>query len=720
MAIIGSIRKRGALIATVVFIALLAFVMGDLLFSGQSFFVSDRIIGEIAGTRISIDEFENEVNRTAINIKIRRQTSSLDEETIEQIRAGVWEKMVNDIAFKPHYEDAGLGVSEDELKYLLLGPDPDPIVVQYFTDPNTRQVYESMRDPTTGKLSPIAIKQYDDTIRKYQSRPPYSAEWARWVDFQERLPDMRIRNKYINLIKKSLYVTTQQAKADYDNLNRTVSFSYVLKPYSDIPDSVVKVTEKDRIKFYNENRYKFKQEASRKLEYVIFDIKATESDYEETRKEMEKLAEQWKDIKEEKDDSLFVVSEADDRWFDTTLYGQGQLPPQVDSLAHASPKGTVLPLYLDGDVYKLTKVVDADTVPEVKARHILIKFPEGDSAKAKTKAKAKIDSIKTVIQRKKNFGEMAVLLSDDKASAPDSGNLGWFGRGRMVKAFDSACFAGKKGDMMVVLTEYGYHLIEILDRNPSVRKTQLATIDRKVLPGTKTRNNAYEKASDFIAKYHTIETFDKGVEEMNLVKRLADPLRESDKEIAGIDNAHEIIRWAFNARKGDVSTTPFHAQDKYVVAHLAEIREEGIAPIEQKKEEVEIGAIKTKKAEMILEEMKKLNVNRIEDYAAKLNLRVNPAEGAAFSSYSIPNVGRELKLYGPLFTMKEGEVSKPIAGETGVYVLRVDKITEAPATTDYSQAKTQAQNNYLYRAELEAIEALRKKAQIKDNRAKFF
>lgn len=720
MAIIGSIRKRGALIATVIFIALLAFVMGDLLFSGQSFFVSDRTVGEIAGTRISIDEFENEVGRTAMNIKIRRQTTSLDEETMEQIRAGVWEKMINDIAFKPHYEDAGLGVSEAELKYLLLGPDPDPIVVQYFTDPTTRQVYESMRDPITGKLSPVAIKQYDDTIRKYQNQQPYSAEWARWLDFQDRLPDMRVRNKYINLIKKSLYVTTQQAKADYDNLNRTVNFSYILKPYTDISDSAVKITEKDRIKFYNENRYKFRQETSRKLEYVIFDVKASELDYEETRKGMEKLAEQWKEIKDEKDDSLFVVSEADDRWFDTTLYGKGQLPLQVDSLAHASPKGAVLPIYLEGDVYKLTKVVDADTVPEVKARHILIKFPEGDSAKAKVKAKAKIDSIKTVIQRKKNFGEMAVLLSDDKGSAPDSGNLGWFSRGRMVKPFDSACFAGKKGDMPIVLTQYGYHLIEILDKNPSVRKTQLATIDRRVLPGTKTRNDAYEKASDFIAKYRTSEAFDKGIEEMNLVKRLADPLRESDKEIAGIENAREIIRWAFNAKKGEICKSPFHVQNKYVVAHLAEIREEGIAPIEQKKEEVEIGAIKAKKAEMILEEMKKINATRLEDYASKLNLKINPAEGASFSSYSIPNVGREPNLYGPLFTMKEGEVSKPIAGETGVYVLRVDKITEAPATTDYSQAKTQAKNNYLYRAELEAIEALRKKAEIKDNRAKFF
>jgi peptidyl-prolyl cis-trans isomerase D len=207
---------------------------------------------------------------------------------------------------------------------------------------------------------------------------------------------------------------------------------------------------------------------------------------------------------------------------------------------------------------------------------------------------------------------------------------------------------------------------------------------------------------------------------MHLVKRLADPLKETDKAIAGLDNPREVIRWAFNAEKGDVSTTPFNMGDKYVVAHLSEIREEGIAPLEQKKEEVEIGAKKMKKAEKFTEEMNALNAKTIDEYASKLNLNVNPAEGATFTSYSIPNVGREMKLFGPVFTMKQNEISKPVAGESGVYVVRIDKITEPPPTTDYNATKKQSAKNYNYRAEMEPIEAIKKKAEIKDNRAKFF
>jgi peptidyl-prolyl cis-trans isomerase D len=434
---------------------------------------------------------------------------------------------------------------------------------------------------------------------------------------------------------------------------------------------------------------------------------------------MEKLAEEWKQIKSFKEDSFLVVREADSRFFDTTHYGKGLLPAPIDSLAHASEKGTVLPIYVDNGQYKLSKVMDWKMTPDsVKARHILIKVPEGDTV-AKAKAKIRIDSIFSAVKKSKNFEALAKKLSED-GSAKDGGDLGWFGIGKMVPEFQNACFNGKKGDLVVVHSKFGWHLIEIMDQSVATRKTEVVTIDRAIEPGSKTRQDVYNSAVDFITKYHTSETFDKGVEEMHLVKRLADPLKESDKAIAGIDNPREIIRWAFTAKKGDISTEPFSFTDKYVIGHLAEIREEGIAPLEQKKEEVTIGAKKAKKAEKFTEEMGKLNAKTIEEYASKLGLQVNSSNEATFSSYTIPSVGREMNLFGALFTLKQNEISKPVAGESGVYIVKIDKITEAPATTDYSAAKNQAKNNFSYRVDNEAIEAIKKKAQIKDNRSKFF
>ncbi|MBI4931947.1 MAG: peptidylprolyl isomerase [Bacteroidetes bacterium] len=712
MAVIGSIRKRGGLIAAVIGIALLAFVLGDFLYKGQSMFGSEQNAGKIAGNSISAIAFENEVQRIADVQKERRRQTALDEETMNSIRDRVWEKFVNELALKPEFQSAGISVSDGEVKELILGNDADPMVVQYFTDPNSNQIIQYFRDPMTGKLKPSSVKTYVDSLP--------AEEKPRWAEFEDLLRDTRAQNKYLTLIKKGLYVTTEQAKQDYANLNRSVNFNYIVKPYSSLADSLVKVSDQDMLKYYNENSYKYKQDASRKLEYVIFDVKPTQPDFDDVKNDLNKLSEEWKLIKSVKEDSFLVVREAESRTFDTTRYAKGQLPLQIDSLAHASEKGTVLPLFLENNQYKLSKVMDHYLTPDsVKARHILIKVPKGDTL-AKAKAKVKIDSIKSVILKKHNFEEMAKKFSDDGGSKDTGGVLGWFGPGKMVPEFQNACFNGKKGELPIAFSQFGYHLIEILDQSVLTEKTSVATIDRTVEPGTKTRQDIYNIATDFITKYHTSETFDKGVEESHVIKRLADPLKENDKAIAGIENPREIIRWAFKEEKGAISTEPFSFPDKYVVAHLSEIREEGIAPLEQKKEEVEMGAKKAKKAEKFIEDMNKLNAKTIEEYASKLNVQVNPAEGATFSSYSIPNVGREANLYGPLFTMKQNELSKPVAGESGVYVVKIDKITEAPATTDYSSAKTQAANNFSYRADIEAVEAIKKKAEIKDDRAKFF
>ncbi len=712
MAIISSIRKRGGLIAAVIGIALLAFVLGDFLYKGKGLFSSEQNTGEIAGNPIPVIAFDNEVQRIADVQKDRRQQAALDEETMNKIRDNVWEKFVNELALKPQFAAAGISVSDNEVKELILGSDPDPMVVQYFSDPKSNQIIQYFRDPATGRLKPSSVKIYVDSLP--------AEEKPRWAEFEDLLRETRAQNKYLSLIKKGLYVTNAQAQADYANLNRSVNFQYVVKQYASLPDSAVKVTEQDMLKFYNENSYKYKQDASRKMEYIIFDIKPTQVDFDEVKQQVEKLAEEWKEVKNKKEDSLLVVRESDTRFFDTTHYGKGKLPLQIDSLAQSAEKGTMLPIYIENNQYKLAKVMDYQMIPDsVKARHILIQVPENDSL-AKMKAKFLIDSIKSVIQKKKNFDEMAKKFSADNGSKEKGGDLGWFQTGSMVPEFQNACFNGKKGDMPVALSKYGYHLIEILDQSPRVRKTQVAIIERKIEPSSKTRQDVYNNAVEFVTKYHTTETFEKGIEERHLVKYKADPLKESDKSIPGIENPREVIRWAFNANKGDVSVEPFSFHEKYVVAHLAEIREEGTAPLEQKKEEVEIGAKKAKKAEKLIEEMNKANAKTIEEYASKLNLRVNSTEAATFTSYSIPNVGREMDLYGPLFVLKQGELSKPVKGETGVYVVKVEKITEAPATTDYTAAKTQAKNNYSYRVDVEAVEAIKKQAKIKDNRAKFY
>ncbi|MFH1004762.1 MAG: peptidylprolyl isomerase [Bacteroidota bacterium] len=726
MAIITSIRKHSGLVVILVGVAIFSFVLSDMLFKGKFFFQSEQTVGKIGGTDVSIISFDNEVQRIADIQKERKRENALDEETMSAIRDNVWNKFVNELALNPNFVDAGISVTNTEIKDIILGNDPDPMVINYFTDPANNQIIPYFRDQMTGKLKASSIKTYVDSLP--------DAEKYRWAEFEELLRNNCMQTKYLTLIKKGLYITSAQIKNEYAKLNRKINFKYVFKPYSSLTDSLVKVTEDDMLKYYDENKNKFKQDASRKLEYVVFDVKPVEQDFEEVKSQMEKLAEEWKQIGQisnlsqehgqiknhllYKEDSLFVIRESDSRWFDTTKYGKGLLPLAVDSLAHISEAGTVFPLYSENNIFKLCKVMDYVLTPDsVKARHILIKVPEGDTL-AKAKTKIKIDSLKKIIEKQKNFADLAKKFCED-GTKEKGGDLGWFTIGKMTAPFEYACFHNKKGNLFTVNTEFGWHIVEIMEQSRLTRKTQLATIDRSVLPGSKTRQDIYNKTSDFITQYHTSETYQKGIEEKHLISRVVQ-LRENDKVISGIENPRDIIRWAFNAEEGAISTEPFSFSDKYVITHLAEIREEGIAPMKQKKEEVEMGTKKNKKAESFINEIKNIKASSLDEYAIKMKLTVQSVEASTFSSPSISGIGREPNLLGILFSMKQGQLSAPIKGESGVYIVKIESIKEPPAINDYSDTKLQAKNNFSYRADAEVTEALKKKAQIKDNRAKFY
>ncbi len=712
MAIISRIRKRAGLIVTLIGVALFSFVLSDLLFSGKSLLSSEQNAGEIAGNKISLVSFDNQVQVMAEIKKEQNRQPALGEEEMNAIRDNIWEKLIQEIAINPQLNSAGISVSDKEMQELILGNNPDPLVSEHFTDRNTHKLYPFFVDPSNGKINPRSIKTYVDSLP--------AQEKFRWTEFENFLHDIRAQDKYLNIIKKGLYVTKEQAKQAYAELNKSVGFKYIVKPYSTIADSAIKINEQDLLNYYNANSYKYKQESSRKLEYIVYDIKPTELDFSEVKNDMSKIETEWKEIKSHKEDSLFVIREADTRIFDTTYYGKGKLPSQIDSLSQASESGTVLPMYMENETYKITKVLGHTMTPDsVKARHILIKVPQGDSL-SKAKVKTKIDSILSIIKKKKNFGEMAKKFSEDAGSKDTGGVLGWFTTGRMVPEFQNACFNGKKGEMPIVLSQFGYHLIEIQDQSPLTKKTAITTIDRKVEPGTKTRQDVYNKAVDFITKYPTSDLFNQGVEKEHVIKRVADPLKENDKIISGIENPRDIIRWAFKSEKGEICKEPFNVNAKYVITHLAEIRNEGIAPLEQIKKQVEFGAKKSKKAEQFIAEFEKVKSPTIEEYGSKLNLSPLSVESVSFSSNNIPKVGRELNLYGSLFTLNKNEISKPIEGETGVYVIKLESITPEPTTTDYTASKEQATRNYLYRTEQQAMEAIKKNAKIVDNRAKFF
>jgi len=695
MATLEKIRNRSGLLVGILAVALALFVLQSALESGNSFFMGDRsIVGVIDDRKVKIEEFQNKVDQAVESEKSR--SGKVDESTTDMLRQQAWNQMVFETVMNKQHEKLGVAVSTDELYDMIQGPNPHPWIKQNFTDQKTGQF---------NSANVINFLKRMDEDQTGETR-------QRWMQFETGMKADRINTKFNNLVKKGLYVTKSQAKNDYLAASESRKFKYVLKRYDSVADSTGKVTEDDIEKYYNKNKNKYKQERSRTVEFVSFDVVPSEEDSKTTEEWITKVKGEFETTKE---DSIFVAANSDSKMV-PTLYKKGAMRPDIDSVLFNSPIGTVYGPYMEGDFFKLAKVVDIKSVPDsVKARHILIKTEGGDNKKALAKA----DSLKKLIKAGKKFDELAREVSEDVGSAVKGGDLGWYKEGQMVPSFNDATFFGKKGDMPIVESQFGVHLIEILDKGAESNRVKVAILDRKIEPSSKTYQVYYSKASEFAGKNTTSSTFSQSIIDQGLNKRIAENIKETDRNLPGIEGARELVRWAYTAEEGSVSKV-FELGDKYVIAHLKDVKEKGIAPLKQVEETVTKEAIKEKKAENFIASISSSisGVTTVDQIAAKLQLPAQSIESQSYASSTIPGVSREPQVVGILFALAKNKISEPIKGETGVWVIQVEDIKAAPATKEFPKDQTTSQLSN--RVDYEMFEALKEKVEIVDNRGKFF
>ena len=189
--------------------------------------------------------------------------------------------------------------------------------------------------------------------------------------------------------------------------------------------------------------------------------------------------EQKRDAFARADNPINFVNSNSDLPYADVYYAKNDLPEAYqDSIFNAQP-GYIAGPYFENNSYKLTRLIGFKAVPDsVRARHILISLSvQRDDARAKTIA----DSLKNQIQNGASFTALAAEFSADQSNSAIGGDLGWFSANQMVKAFNDYCFENNKGDLGVVKTNFGYHIIRIDDQSPKVKKAQLAILESQVI-----------------------------------------------------------------------------------------------------------------------------------------------------------------------------------------------------------------------------------------------
>ncbi len=703
MAAIGNIRKHYGLLVVIVGIALLAFVLGDLFKSTNSRQTTN--VATVDGKKITYQDYSNLVNMNLENVKAQNG-GSLSTEDNYSVHANTLEQMIREIIMENEYKDLGLVVSGDELYDQFLGENPNQYVVQSFTNPD-------------GSFNRELVTTY---IRDFQTLNPELK--SNWLNFERAIKEDRLNTKYETLLKKGFYLPNKLAERIYADKNDKTSAEVYAVRYNTVADSTVVVNDADNKAFYNNNKNKYQTEATRSIDYVVFDITPSKADVDYSKKYVSDLKKDFTEI----DNAANFVNANSDLAYDSTWKSIKDVPAELEQVIFDQNNGVgfVYGPYENEGYYNIAKIVAMENRSDsLMASHILVSYANAlrsDATRTKEEAKALADSILNVVKKDNSKLEaLAKDFSDDPSAQTNNGDLGWFTDGMMVHNFNEFVQDNKVGTIGMVETPFGYHIIKVTDRNEAAPKARLAVLAHEITPSSATYQNVFAEANKFVTVNTTAEDFNKAIEEQGLNKRTYPSLRKNTNFITGISNPRQIVRWAFdeNTKVGDMSTI-FDLDNMYVVAVLTKSVEEGFTPYEEIADRYQFVIKKEKKGAMLAEQAKTYGT----DYQKMIdNMKgeKTTVDNVTFEGRGFGNFGVEDKVIGTVIGMKEGEVSEPIVGGNGLFVVKVTKETPAAATTDYSsivrEYRTRFNNQILNNS---AYSALKDNVKIEDNSILFY
>jgi len=716
MATLQNIRNRaGLLVAIVIGLALFAFILGDMMGSGSSN-LGKKSVAEINGKGIGVTDYMNREKSLREFYQLNAGGQSLDAEMERQIQQETWRRLLRETIMERSYEKLGLYVSADELKTMVTGDqtmglngnpalsEPHPIIRQMFSNPET------------GQLNRAVMTNYFNSL----DNPQFEQEKRRWLFIEKEIVDEKMNQKYFNLVKKGIQPSSLDLKDHMLETGKSADFAYISKPFNEVTDEEITFTESDLKAYYKLHQERYKQDASRTFQYVVFEVVSSDKDIENARYLSSQNKVEYARVSG--DEIPRFINGTSDEPFDSRFYTYEELPEIIrDSVFNASEDAIFGP-YEENEAFKLARSYNAQMRPDsVRARHILLSLQAFGGNRPMMSELA--DSLKGVIENGGNFNLIALEYSADESNRGIGGDLGWFKEGNMVTAFNDACFENKSGDVITAETQFGTHIIKIENQSRPVRKIQMASIVMHVYASDETNQDYYNRAVKFRGKATDLEKFTEQAREFGLDPRFAPNITKDQQTIPGIEDPIQVTKWAYGADINSVSNIFSQSDDKYIVAVLTEAREEGYAKLEDVRAEISLAVKKEKKAEKLHADLneKLAGVSDLSQYGIENNQNVGEATQVQFANTYVAGIGLEPYIVGASMYLPVDQVSQPMTGESGVFVVSVTNRTEPVAgTEDESAVRSRLKYSIESRSNFEAYNALLDAANVQDYRLDLF
>lgn len=679
-------NKGGVLLAVVIGVALLAFVLGDMLTSGSTLMNSSKMnVGVIDGEKISTQEYAQAIDELTEVQRITTGREGSTEEQNEMVRVQAWDLMIREKALKPALSAVGLTVSDDEMVGLLSGADPSPIIAQMFANPQT------------GMFEPAMLRQFIAGVDQDQT----GRMQMFWNYLQNEVGDQSLIFKFKNLIDKAAYVTGFEAGQLASLESKTYSVNYLVNRYESIADSTVQVSDAELRKYYDTHRGMFKQEDLRDIEYVTFEALPSADDYAKAEKTVRDLA---KELAAAKNVQQFVAMNSQGT-FDARYYKPGELTGELGEFAFSASADQVYGPVLSGDQWTMARIADVQVMPDsIRISNIVIAADQ----------KALADSLTAALQKGGDFAAAAREFSADAQSGAQGGDLGMMDPQTLAPQFAEALKGAATGTVKAVNTPEATFILKVTATKGESEKVQLGVIDYNVEASDLTRSEVYGRANKF-ATAAAAGGFEKAVSDGALAKRVA-TVGPNDRTVGGMQQSRELARWAFNGEAGDISEVQEFGNN-FVIATITAVREKGIAPFEQVKNDLKALVVREKKGEMLAEKM--TGASSVAALAGTLGVDTLSNDDINFQGFMAPEVG-----FDPAFTggvsgiAKTGVVSKPIVGRVGVYAAEIVSERETPVDEALEKARLSAEAQQS--AFMAAYEAFLNLSDIQDTRYRFY
>ncbi len=651
-------------------------------------------IAEVNGDPISYQEYVRAVE--AQMQAYQQQTGEAPTPQMSDlIRDQVFNALVEERLRQQAMERLGITVTDDEVVQMVLGDNPHPIIKAYFGDEN-------------GNINRALLQNFIDN-------PAAREDWIRLEDF---LRAERARQKLEQLLLATVRVSDEEVEEAYRRRTLRADARYVALRYAEVPDDSVTVTESDLRRYYNEHRDDFKRKRTYRVAYVTLPKNPTAEDTAQVLEDLSQLKERFAQAE---NDSLFLARYASERPFTDAFFRRDELDPALGDVVFDDPQpGKVVGPVVAGGLAHLVKIraVRPSEETVIRARHILIRAPE-DDAEARRQARQEALELKRQLEQGADFATLAREHSDDPGSARRGGDLGWFGRGRMVEPFEKAAFAAPIGRVVgPVETRFGYHLIEVTGR--SSVEVQIADLAMRLAPSLATLNRIQERMEDLAYYAEESGDFEGEAQRMGLqVQEMR--IEEGQQFLPGIGQSRAILNFLADADEGDISQV-IELDDRFIVLQLVEVIPEGYRSFEEVRAEIRPRVLLEKKKEVQVARLRRaLQQHGFDGLAEALGTTVRTVTQLSYNQTLIPGLGREPRFVGTVFGLQEGETSGVVEGENAAFVVQLTKLYEPPPLGEQmrEQIRQQLLNQRRQQVLTQWLAALREQADIKDYRRRF-